>query len=78
VSDILSDPRLETLLDEACEEENLPRYYRSCVKPLLRDPNGRWPRCCGGGCDPCAATLINVATRVLNALGQPRTAPLPD
>lgn len=74
----MSPERLEQLLTEACEEENLPLYYRSCVKPLLRDPNGRWPRCCGGGCDPCASTLIAVATRVLNALGTPRTAPLPD
>jgi hypothetical protein len=73
----LSDPRLEPLLDAACEEEGLPRYYRACVKPLLRDPNGRWPRCCGGGCEPCASTLINVAVRVLNALGTPRTEPIP-
>jgi hypothetical protein len=24
----------------------------------------RWPRCCGGNCEPCAQTLIAVAERV--------------
>lgn len=65
-------------LNEAADELGLPTYYRSTVRPLLRNPEGRWPRCCGGGCDPCAQMLCDVAKLALEKVGQPRKAPLPD
>ena len=64
-------------LVQAADELGLPAHYISCVKPLLRDPEGRWPRCCGGGCEPCAQTLVDVALRTLQLLGKKREAPLP-
>lgn len=70
------DPAVQSALREAAEECGLAESYRSCVNPLLRNPEGRWPRCCGGGCDPCAQTLIDVATLVLQRLGTPRQAPI--
>ncbi len=69
---------LDSALARASEELGFPSYYQSCVRPLLRNPEGRWPRCCGGGCEPCAQTLIQVAMRTLELLGTPRQAPLPD
>ncbi|WP_224368245.1 hypothetical protein [Hyalangium versicolor] len=69
---------VEAALTRASEELGLPSYYRSLVRTLLRDPEGRWPRCCGGGCEPCAQTLVRVAARTLELLGTPRQAPLPD
>jgi hypothetical protein len=51
-------------LQQAGEELGLPDYYRSCVRPLLVMPTTQWPLCCGGGCDPCAQTLVAVAERV--------------
>jgi hypothetical protein len=77
VSDAPDSP-LEAALIRASEELKLPSYYRSSVRPLLRDPEGRWPVCCGGGCEPCAQTLIRVAARTLELMGTPRKAPLPD
>jgi hypothetical protein len=72
---------LESLVDlalaRASEELGLPAYYRSSVRPLLRDPEGRWPQCCGGGCEPCSQRLVAVAARTLELLGTPRKAPLP-
>lgn len=65
-------------LDDAAEEVGLPTWYRTLVRPLMRDPEGRWPRCCGGGCDPCAMALCDVARLALQKLGTPRKAPLPD
>jgi hypothetical protein len=44
-------------------------YYRDCVRPLLGLQRSQWPRCCGGGCEPCAETLIAVAERVLDLIG---------
>lgn len=64
-------------LAQAADELNLPAHYISCVRPLLRDVEGPWPRCCGSGCEPCADTLINVANRTLELLGKKRQAPLP-
>jgi hypothetical protein len=72
------EAQLELAITRASEELGLPVYYRSLVRPLLREPEGRWPRCCGGGCEPCAQTLVQVAARALELLGTPRQAPLPD
>ena len=56
---------LEAALHAASEEHRLPSYYCDCVRPMLRDPEGRWPRCCGGGCEPCNELLVRVARRVI-------------
>ena len=61
---------VEDALEQACDENGLPTYYRSCVKPVLQAPRERWPRCCGGGCEPCAETLKRVAERVLELTGR--------
>lgn len=62
-------PALEAALDTACAEFGLQDYYRDSVRPLLGVGPDRWPRCCGGQCEPCAQTLINVARRVHAILG---------
>lgn len=72
------EAELELALTRASEELQLPTYYRSSVRPLLRNPEGHWPRCCGGGCEPCAQTLVRVAARALELMGTPRKAPLPE
>ena len=61
---------LEQALKQASEEHGLAEDYRPCVRPLLRAPEGPWPRCCGGGCEPCAETLIAVAKRALELVDQ--------
>jgi len=61
----------------ASEEGALASYYRDCLRPLLRDPEGSWPRCCGGGCEPCNRVLCAVAARALVLMETPRKAPLP-
>lgn len=68
---------LDEALKRASEEHGLAEYYRDIVRPLLRNPEGRWPWCCGGGCEPCAQTLVKVAARALELSGTPRKAPLP-
>lgn len=80
VSDVTESPPLplDDALARASEELGFPSYYQSTVRPLLRNPEGRWPRCCGGGCEPCAQTLHRVALRALELMGTPRQAPLPD
>lgn len=55
---------LEEALVKASEEHGLQDYYRDCVRPLLRTGEEGWPQCCGGSCEPCAQTLVNVARRV--------------
>lgn len=60
---------LEEALARAAAENALPDYYVACVKPLLVEPY-RWPRCCGGGCEPCAEQLIRVAKRTLELIGR--------
>ena len=70
------DP-IDAAIAQASEELGFPAWYRSILKPLVRNPNGRWPRCCGGGCSPCADTLVDVARRACELLGTPRTEPLP-
>ena len=69
---------LDEALTAASAQLALAPYYRDCVRPLLRDPEGHWPRCCGGGCEPCAQTLKLVAARTLELLGTPRRAPIPE
>jgi hypothetical protein len=57
-------PEVEDALARACDAVRLPLHYRDCVRPLLGVGPERWPRCCGGGCEPCAEMLIEVARRV--------------
>ena len=61
---------LDRALDESADEAGLPDYYRSCVRPLLRMPTSQWPRCCGGGCEPCSEMLRRVASLTLARLGR--------
>ena len=58
---------LDEALALASEENDLPTYYRACVRPLLRMEESQWPACCGANCDPCTEQLVRVARRV-NAL----------
>jgi hypothetical protein len=67
---------MDEALQQAASELGFPSYYLPSVRPLLRNPEGRWPRCCGGGCEPCAQTLIAVAKRTLEIAGTPRQAPI--
>lgn len=67
------DSALRVCLDLAAEESGLAAHYRDCVRPLLRTPETRWPRCCGGGCEPCAETLKRVAKRTLELLEEGET-----
>ena len=62
-------PELEAALAQASDAAGLADYYRDCVRPLLGMPKTQWPRCCGRGCEPCAQTLIDVATDVYARLG---------
>ena len=57
---------VDTAVTQAGEEIGLQDYYRDMVRPLLRMPRSQWPSCCGGGCEPCAQTLV--AERVLQLL----------
>jgi hypothetical protein len=65
---------LETALVQASEYVGLQDYYRDMVRPLLHMPRSQWPGCCGGGCEPCAQQLVEVAERVLKLLD--RSEPL--
>lgn len=60
---------LEAALTQASEENDLPTYYRACVRPLLRMPESQWPACCGASCDPCSEQLVRVARRVFVLTG---------
>jgi hypothetical protein len=62
-------PELEAALAAASDEFGLAEYYRDCVRPILGTTRDRWPRCCGGNCEPCAQTLCAVAGRVHERLG---------
>ncbi|QSQ11024.1 hypothetical protein [Myxococcus landrumensis] len=73
----VKDPTVQAALRRACEEAGLPDSLRGCVYPLLRDAEGDWPTCCGGGCMPCSSTLADVAVRTLELLGTPRASPVP-
>jgi hypothetical protein len=56
---------LDVALARASQEIGLQDYYRDMVRPLLSMPRQQWPGCCGGGCEPCAQTLVKVAELVL-------------
>lgn len=71
-----TEEQMNSALRRASEELSFPDYYMACVRPLLRNPEGHWPRCCAGGCEPCAQTLIQVALRTLEILGTPRVTPI--
>jgi hypothetical protein len=60
---------LDEALHRASEEEGLDEWYRDCVRPLLRSGEDGFPRCCGGGCEPCSEQLIRVARRTFALLG---------
>lgn len=60
---------MDDALAQAADEDGLAEEYRACVRPLLREPYV-WPRCCGGGCEPCAEQLIRVASRALRLCGR--------
>jgi len=67
---------LDEALATAAKELGLASYYVDCVRPVIRDridSDGRlrWPRCCGGGCEPCAEALVRVARRTLELMGEP-------
>jgi hypothetical protein len=62
-------PEVEAALEHASVEVGLRECYRDSVRPLLGVGSSRWPRCCGGDCEPCADTLIRVARRVHDLLG---------
>jgi len=55
-------------LKQASDELGLQEWYRDCVKPILRIERAGWPRCCGGGCEPCNQLLCLVAERVLELM----------
>jgi hypothetical protein len=59
---------LEAAFVAASEERGLASYDRDTVRPLLKMPRTQWPRCCGRGCEPCAATLKAVAAGVQERL----------
>lgn len=61
---------LDEALQQAAHENGLAPEYVDIVRPLLRDPKERWPRCCGGGCEPCSLQLVRVAERTLALLGR--------
>jgi hypothetical protein len=62
-------PEVEDAIAQASVEAGLQEYYRDSVRPLLGVGSERWPKCCGGDCEPCADTLIRVARRVHELLG---------
>ncbi len=66
----MGDPAVDAALKQASDELGLEEWYRDCVRPLLRDGPNSYPRCCGGGCEPCSQILIQVAERTLELLGR--------
>ncbi len=70
-------PELASALARASAEHGLADYYLASVRPLFSMPMTQWPRCCGSTCEPCAQTLIAVATRTCELLGvDPATLPM--
>lgn len=65
-----ADPELDAALRRASDELGLAEWYRDCVRPLLRTGPEGWPRCCGGGCEPCNELLVRVAVRTKALLGR--------
>ncbi len=71
----MGDPAVDAALKQASDELGLEEWYRDCVRPLLRDGRAGFPRCCGGGCEPCNQILVMVAERALELLGRERVEP---
>ena len=67
---------LDDALQKASEELGLEPWYRDCVRPLFRDGPNSYPRCCGGGCEPCSQLLVNVAERTRELMGITGDAPV--
>lgn len=65
----MTQAEVDQALDLASEEMGLDEWYRACVRPLLRTGPDGYPRCCGGGCEPCSELLVRVADRTLALLG---------
>lgn len=61
-------PEFNAALAQASSELGMPDYYQPCVRPLFTMPMSQWPTCCGGRCEPCAQTLISVASRMAELL----------
>jgi len=68
MADAEGGAELEAALVQASDEMGLAEWYRDCVRPLLRTGPEGWPRCCGGGCEPCTQLLCLVAERTLAIL----------
>jgi hypothetical protein len=60
--------RLLEAIAAAADEVGLDAWYRSSVEPLMGLADRDMPRCCGGGCEPCSETLIEVAVRARRRL----------
>lgn len=69
--------RQRAAIARASDELGLPTWYRSSVSPLLNLDPDRMPSCCGGGCEPCADTLIAVAERAREILASTDEAESP-
>ncbi|MGD9841582.1 MAG: hypothetical protein AB7F79_05470 [Steroidobacteraceae bacterium] len=64
----LNSPEFNQALAQASSELGMPDYYMPCVRPLFTMPMQQWPMCCGGSCEPCAQTLVTVASRMCELL----------
>lgn len=63
-----TSPEFNAALAQASKEIGLQDYYLPCVHPLFSMPVTQWPTCCGSRCEPCAQTLVAVASRVCELL----------
>lgn len=70
------DRVVDAAIAQAADECGLAPVYRRTVRPLVADPEGRWPQCCGEGCAACVDTRVATALRALELLGTPRRAPV--
>lgn len=66
----MTSEEIDDAIARAGDEWRLDPVYRSIVRPLLRMPRDRWPTCCGSNCEPCSTTLVAIADRALELLGQ--------
>ena len=66
----MPDPDLDAAIAQASQELGLEAWYRDFVRPLVQSSPEEWPRCCGGGCEPCSELLVRVAQRARAILGR--------
>lgn len=59
---------LDEALERAAAENGLSLDYVDIVREIVGQPRERWPRCCGGGCEPCSLQLVRVAERALELM----------